>query len=409
VTTSVQLPGEPRDARVRWRRSLTAVLWVLAVGACAHLVARSYLQERYLIDFRALHDGATRFWDGVSVYDDPWFLLTPSGLLAMLPFGLLGPGAAFVLWNTLSIAAIVTGVVCALRIVGASLTGPVAAVTTLLLCVSESVTETLRLGNLNNSLLLALGAGFLLAELRGRVVLAGVLLGLSLALKPVLVLLLLLPLLRRGWRTVAWAISLPVALNVLGLALVPVPSDFFDVTVPNLLHARELWNNSLWAFGTYLDAPGWSILAARVLVLALAVTAVWRLRAIEDEVLRITTSYGVLVLATFLASSLSQAYYSLFLVPVLLTVVRAGSALRTPVAWLAVYLFGTQDSWQLPLPPEWTVHVGVSRWPIGWLVLFAVLVVWALRPATPRREEPAADPHRRIAARTPEPRGAIGK
>ena len=370
---------------------LTVVLWVLAVGACAQLVARSYLQERYLIDFRVLHEGATRFWDGASVYGDPCFLLTPSGLLAMLPFGLLGHGAAFVIWNTLSIVAIVTGVVCALRIVGAPLTGPVAAVTTVLLCVSESVTETLRLGNLNNSLLLALGAGFLLAELRGRVVLAGVLLGISLALKPVLVLLLLLPLLRRGWRTVAWAISIPVALNVLGLALVPVPSDFFDVTVPNLLHAREQYNHSLWAFGAYLGAPGWSVLAARVLVLVLAGMAVWRLRSLEDAVLRLTTSYGVLVLATFLVSSLSQAYYSVILLPLLLTVVRAGSALRSPVAWVAVYLFATQDSLRIPVPSGWDLHYGFGRFPVGWLVLFAVLVVWALRPATLRRKDPEAD------------------
>lgn len=397
----MQLRGEPPDGRVRWRRALTAVLWVLALGASAELVARSYLQDRYLIDFRALHDGATRFWDGTSVYGDPWFLLTPSGLLALLPFGLVGQGAAFVLWNTLSIVAVMTGVACALRLVGVPLTGPVAAVTTLLLCVSESVTETLRLGNLNNSLLLALGAGFLLAERRGRVVLAGVLLGLSLALKPVLVLLLLLPLLRRGWRTLGWAISLPVALNVLGLALVPVPSDFFDVTVPNLLQARELWNHSLWAFGAYLGAPGWSVLGARVLVLVLAGVAVWRLRLLDDAVLRLTTSYGVLVLATFLASSLSQAYYSLILVPVLLTVVRAGSALRSPVAWVAVYLFATLDSWRIPVPAGWDMHYGFGRFPVGWLVLFAVLVVWALRPATLRREELEADPHSR------EPRSAI--
>lgn len=386
----MQLRGEPREGRVRGRRALTTVLWVLALGACAQLVARSYLQERYLIDFRALHDGATRFWDGVSVYHDPWFLLTPSGLLAMLPFGLVGQGTAFVVWNTLSIVALVTGVVCALRLVGVPLTGPVAAVTILLLCVSESVTETLRLGNLNNSLLLAFGAGFLLAERRGRVVLAGVLLGISLALKPVLVLLLLLPLLRRGWRTLGWAISLPLALNVLGLALVPVPSDFFDVTVPNLLHARELYNHSLWAFGAYLGAPGWSVLAARLLVLALAGVAVWRLRSLEDVVLRLTTSYGVLVLATFLGNSLSQAYYSLILVPVLLTAVRAGSALRWPVAWVAIYLFATLDSWRIPVPPGWAMPYGLGRFPVGWLILFAVLVVWALRPATLRREEPGA-------------------
>lgn len=395
--------GEPRDGRVLWRRALTAVLWVLALGVSGRLVARSYLEERYLIDFRALHDGATRFWDGVSVYQDPYFLLTPSGLLAMLPFGLFGMDTAFVLWNTLSIAAVVAGVACALRLVGIPLTGPVAAVTTLLLCASESLTETLRLGNLNNSLLLALGAGFLLAELRGRVVLAGVLLGISLALKPVLVLLLLLPLLRRGWRTLGWAIAVPVVLNVLGLALVPAPSDFIDVTVPNLLHARESYNHSLWAFGAYLGAPGWSVLAARVLVLVLAGLAVWRLRLLEDAVLRLTTSYGVLALATFLASSLSQAYYSLVLLPVLLTVVRAGSALRSPVAWVAVYGFAIQDSLRIPVPPGWATHYGVGRFTVGWLLLFAVLVVWALRPATLRPEARGgrASPWRRAGTARP--------
>jgi arabinofuranan 3-O-arabinosyltransferase len=320
----------------------------------------------------------------------------------MTPFGLLGHGAAFAVWNTVSLAAAATGVVCALRVVGVRLTGPMAAGTILLVCVSESATSTLVLGNLNNSLLLALGAGFLLAELRGRTVLSGVLLGVSLALKPVLVLLLLLPLVRRGWRTLGWAISLPLFLNVLGLALVPVPSDFFDVTVPNLLHAREMWNNSLWAFGAYLHAPGWSVLAARVLVLVLAGIAVWRLRLVEDAVLRLTTSYGVLVLATFLASSLSQAYYSLFLVPLLLTVVRPGSALRTPVAWVAVYLFATQDSWRIPVPEQWAMTYGFGRVAVGWLVLFAVLVAWALRTAPVRRAQPdAAD---RVSGSVPVPR-----
>jgi arabinofuranan 3-O-arabinosyltransferase len=238
--------------------------------------------------------------------------------------------------------------------------------------------STLLLGNLNNSLLLALGAGFLLADVRGRTVLAGVLLGGSLVIKPVLVLLLLIPLLRRWWSTLGWAVSIPLALNVLGLALVPAPSHFFTVTVPHLLHGRVEWNNSLWAMGERFDLPGWSVVGCRLLVLALTVAAVWRLRHVEDAVLRNGTSYGVLVLGTCLTSSLSQAYYSLFLLPVLLTVVRAGSAVRTPAAWLAVYLFAAQDSWTLPRHPGWMEQFGHWRWTAGWVLLFAVLVTWAL-------------------------------
>ena len=368
-----QLPGRPAP-----RSAAIAVLWLLALGACAHLVVRSYAADRYVIDFHVLQDGATRFWDGGSVYSDPWFLLTPSGLLAMLPFGLLGPGAGFAVWNTLSICAVAAGIVCALRFVGAPLTGPAAAATTLVVCLSESLTSTLLLGNLNNSLLLALGAGFLLADLRGRTVLAGVLLGASLALKPVLVLLLLIPLLRRRWPTLCWAVSVPLLLNVVGLALLPSASDFFTVTVPQLLQGRRTWNNSLWSMGMHFGLPEWSIVASRVLVLVLMGIAVWRLRLVEDAVLRSATTYGVLSLGTFMASSLSQAYYSVLLVPLLVTVVRAGSAVRTPAAWVAVYLFAAPDSWAPDRHPGWTQDFGDLRWTAGWAILFAVLVAWTL-------------------------------
>lgn len=378
--------------RVAPRSVATAVLWLLAIAACAHLVVRSYVDDRYANDFHVLQDGATRFWDGGSVYSDPWFLLTPSGLLAMLPFGLVGPGVGFAVWNTVSICAVAVGIVCSLRFVGSPLTGPAAAGTTLVVCLSESLTSTLLLGNLNNSLLFALGAGFLLADLRGRTVLAGVLLGLSLAVKPVLVLLLLMPLLRRRWQTLGWAVAIPLCLNVLGLALLPSASDFFSVTVPHLLEGRRGWNNSLWGMGLTYELPGWSIAASRVLVLVLVGIAVWRLRRVEDEVLRSATTYGVLVLGTFLVSSLSQAYYSLLLVPLLITVVRAGSAVRTPAAWVAVYLFAAQDSWTPDRHPGWTEQFGVVRWTSGWTILFGVLVVWTLRaPRTGRDVGETAD------------------
>jgi arabinofuranan 3-O-arabinosyltransferase len=384
--SDVQLgPVPPTRLRDTPRRGLTAALWVVAVVACAQLVVRSYVQDRYLVDFRALHDGAVRFWDGVSVYADPWFLLTPSGLLAMLPFGLVGPDAAFVLWNTASIGAAAIGIACSMRLFGVKPSGPVAGAIVLLVCLSESLTSTLLLGNLNNSLLLALGAGFLLAERRRRWVLAGILLGLSLALKPVLVLLLLLPLLRRGWSTLGWALSVPLVLNVLGLALVPVRSDFLAVTVPNLLGGRESYNSSLWAVGTYFGVPGWAILGARLLVLVLAGVAVWRLRLLQDTALRLATSYGVLLLATCLASSLSQGYYSLFLLPLLAAAVRAGSAMRTPVAWVSVWLFAAQDSWALLGHPESSEAFRVYRYPLGWAVLLVVLVAWTLRRVPPER------------------------
>jgi hypothetical protein len=74
--SDVQLgPVPPTRLRDTPRRG--PVGWV-AVVACAQLVVRSHVQDRYLVDFRALHDRAVRFWHGVSVYADPRFLLTPA-------------------------------------------------------------------------------------------------------------------------------------------------------------------------------------------------------------------------------------------------------------------------------------------------------------------------------------------
>ena len=250
--------GSALSLRDRLRKPVppaAAVLWPLALAFFADLVLRSYSATRVIVDFGILHDGAVRLVHGQSVYSDPFFLLPPSGLFLVAPFGLLSAHTAFLIWNTLSILAAVIGVACAVRFAGLSIRGPVGAALLLVLSLSESLTTTLLLGNLNNCVLLALGSGYLLAERRGRPRLAGVLLGLSLAVKPVFVLVLLLPLLQRRWRTVGWAIAIPAVLNVAGFLLTPHRGDFLSIAVTNLLSARPGTNSSLWAMGVYWGVP----------------------------------------------------------------------------------------------------------------------------------------------------------
>jgi arabinofuranan 3-O-arabinosyltransferase len=93
---------------------------------------------------------------------------------------------------------------------------------------------------------------------------------------------------------------------------------------------------------------------------------------------------------TFLASSLSQAYYSLFLLPLLVTVVRAGSVMRSPVAWVAVCLFAGQVSWTFPGYPGLTHGFGVAQFTLAWALLFVVLVTWVLRSAPSSRPAPSS-------------------
>jgi hypothetical protein len=152
-------------------------------------------------------------------------------------------------------------------------------------------------------------------------------------------------------------------------------------------------------------------------VLALAVVLVWRLRNIVDPVVGFSASYGLCLLATWLAASLSEGYYSMLLVPVLLTVITPGSPVASPLTWFAVWLFGGLDRWDTGSSrnvdpefarPGWGGGGGPrwgnpferdvpndferSRWTAGWLLLYAVLVVWAFRthrsPPSQRSDDP---------------------
>ncbi|MCA0146416.1 glycosyltransferase family 87 protein [Blastococcus sp. LR1] len=358
---------------------LGAVLWTFAVVGIADLAYRSYVATRDDVDFRALYDGASRFVEGGSVYADPYFLLTPSGLLAMVPFGLLDRDAAFAVWNTLSLAAAAAGVALSLRFARVPLRSPMAAGLLLGLSLTPPLTQTLMFGNLNNSLLLALGAGCLLALRDDRRALAGVLLGLSLALKPLLVLVLVIPLLRRQWATVAWALALPAVLNVIGFLVTPFREDFLEVTVPALLSARPDFNSSLWAIGAFFDVPEPVVVVVRVLVVLGALLAAWRLRAADDPVLRLASAYGVLLLATFLSAALAQGYYALLLVPLLVTAGRPGSPLASPLAWIGVVLFAGGDEWKIAGSPDLVAAMTQVRPALGWALLLAVLAVAAFR------------------------------
>lgn len=373
---------QDRPARVP-----AAVLWPLALMSFANLVLRSYVEIRGDVDFEALHDGAVRFVEGTSVYAELTFLLTPSGLLTVAPFGLLDADTGFLVWNTLSLVAAVVGLGCALRLLDIPLRGPVAAGALLAFALSDSLTTTLLYGNLNNTVLLALGAGFLLAEQRDRPVLAGVLLGLALAVKPVLVLLLVIPLLRRGWATLGWSLAIPAVLNLVGFLLTPRREEFLTITVPNLIDARPDRNISVWAVGTFLGVPEVVLSVLRVTILVITLAVVWRLRHLPDRAVRLGVTSGVLLLATFLGASLSQTYYSLLLIPMLLTVVRVQSPMHSWVAWLGMYLFATSDSWALPDQPGLTEAYNRSQGLVGWALVFGVVVVWALRRRNPQPDD----------------------
>jgi arabinofuranan 3-O-arabinosyltransferase len=275
------------------------------------------------------------------------------------------------------------------------------------LAISETVTHTLEFGNINTVLAL-LEVASLLLQLQRRDIASGSVLGLALALKPVMGLLLVIPLLGRRWRAVAAAVAIPVVLNLVGYAVAPFQRDFLTVALPNLLHARPGNNSSLWAAGEFL---GWNhvlVLVLRVACVALACVVLWHQRHEPDERVWLGVVSGSLLLVTMLAASLSETYWSVLLLPLLLTVVRPSSPMHSWLAWVAVYLFASLDEW---IPRQHQAlgvdfqHLSVV---LGWGLLLTLTAVWAVRRSrTARMDQPAsptATP-RGLPAVTPSGRG----
>lgn len=361
---------------------VAAALWPLALLTYLHAVFVA-LDTPVDGDFRILHRAAVAFLHGREVYSDPEYVFPPSGLLLTSPLGWMGHDTSRVVFLLLGAVLAPVAGAGALRLMGRSWTGPAGVAVLFGLAISETVTSTLNLGNLN-TVLAALEVAALLLLLRRRDTPAGLVLGLAIAVKPVMGLLVLLPILRRRWRCAAVTAAVPVALNAVALPLIAAPEQFFRITVPNLLHARPGANSSLWASGTYLGTDPGVIVLVRCLVVAAAAFVLWRLRHERDSQVWLGTVSGALLLATFLAASLSEMYWSVLLLPLLLTALRPASPMHNPVAWVGVYLFATTDQWTPRGSTKISADYVQLRPTAGWLVLLLVLAGWAARrPAEP--------------------------
>jgi len=156
---------------------------------------------RAVLNFRRGWDIYNEHFDQV----DPHYLYPPGGTLLMAPFGYLPVDASrywFIFFNSV---AILLAAYFLLRLFKFSLASVAAPALLLAMFCTESVTNTLVFTNINGCILL-LEVLFFRWLLDGKVNnqwWAGVAIGLSLVVKPLLGPLLLLPLLNRQWRPLA--------------------------------------------------------------------------------------------------------------------------------------------------------------------------------------------------------------
>jgi len=375
-----------------------SVLWPLAILSVIH---RSYVLvfNRYITDdFAPVYRAVINFKFGWDIYNehfdyvDPHYLYPPGGTLIMAPFGYLPEVASrnwFIFFNAV---AILLAAYFLLRLFGFTLSSVAAPALLLAMFCTESVTNTLVFGNVNGVILLleVLFFRWLLDGNRNHEWWAGVSIGLTLVVKPLLAPLLLLPLLNRQWRVLGTAIAVPVAFNLAAWPLISDPMSFVTRTVPYIFSTRDYFNSSILGNGLYFGLPMGLILALRVVFALLGAATLWllyRYYRTRDPYFWALTSSGVLLLTSWLVLSLGQGYYSMMLFPFLMTVVLPNSVIRTWVAWLAVYGFLTMDRWLLWQIPSTGRALEYLKITYGWsLMVIVVFTALLFRYLDARRD-----------------------
>lgn len=368
---------------------LRTALWPIAIMSIIHrsyvLTSNGYITDDWAPVYRAVRN----FRAGVDIYNehfeqvDPHYLYPPGGTLLMAPFGYIDSEFAarnwFIVLNTLAII----GAACLLvRLFRFPLTSVALPALLTAMFVTESVTNTLVFTNINGVILLAevLFLRWLLDGRTNREWLAGIAIGLSLVVKPLLGVLLLLPLLNRQWRAVAAAIAVPVAFNAVAWPLVADRMNFVTRTLPYIFSTRDYFNSSVLGNGVYYGLPMWLIVALRLSFIVLAAGSLWLLYRYyreRDVLFWMLTSSGVLLITSWLVLSLAQGYYSMMLFPFLMTVVLPNSVLRNWPAWLATYGFLTLDRWLMwrwPTTGRFLEYMKITYgWSLMLIVVFCVL------------------------------------
>ena len=372
--------------RVDTPRMISMILWPISVMMIIHRSFFLAINGARTDDFTTVYNASLNFLNRRPVYAenyttvDPHYLYPPSGTLLMAPLSILNPQDARWMFIAVSVVVLIVCAYLLTRMFGYAASSWVLPAVLLFFFSTETVINTLVFTNFNAFVLLGMLV-FLLAlrsgdGLWGNDLWAGVAIGLTLAVKPVLAPLLLLPLLQRKWKPFVTALGIPLLLNVAAWPLIVDAKDFIVRTAPYLFASRDYYNSSISGNGAYFGVDGWLILVLRIAFVLMAAFSLWflyRYYRASDELLWLTTSSGVLLGTLFLVGSLGQGYYSMLLFPLLMTVFLPGSVMRNWPAWLAVYgcmsfdVF-TSIGWR-PLAR----YLEYNKVPLGWSLLMIVV------------------------------------
>ncbi len=358
----------------------TSALWCLVLLIGLFDVYQYYRRGLFGLDFAniltsdrtLLHHRAQ--WGKFDYLPGCLVLVLP---LAILPLRLARPilyvvqfvGAGYALWAVT-------------RITGRSLgSRPVAGVV-LLLVVAGQVGVVSNYENFT-LLLVPLAAAFFLCIDRGHTTAAAVVLGISLTIKPLLVPLLLVLLVRRLWRDLTVAVAIPVVLSCVALVAIALngsPDKFVHDVLNTVTSANSLVVNvSISGIGHILSLPVGVVDAVRV-VAGLACVAVCRQRWLRpiggpgEEAIWFTAP---LLVGMTLCFTFAWAYYAVLLLPlVIVTLERRDIGARTIQMGVALALL-------FPVLPEYHGYPNIRASDVLALIGLVMVVVGTalVRPA----------------------------
>jgi alpha-1,2-mannosyltransferase len=386
---------ESRGTAVREALLVTAAVWVLALALWLDVRFMGGILGRVSTDTMAVHGDFDTFWrsaraflEGRDVYDTGARLENlnpPLWVLLISPLGLLEPLVAyrFFVLVTLSVTvAYLAWVADELRLRAAwAIVGGV------MLILSSPLLATLALGQIYPFLALGLVASWM-ADRRGRPRTSGAVLGLVVALKPSLAPVLLWPLVRRRWGTVAAAVVAGAGATLVGVVVVGPGATLDWLRLLSSSPASPYWDNASLpsaAARLFTDNPyaqhaailPWAVLVAYALGIAAVALTAARARADAEAGL------WALVAASLLASPIAWHNYLVLLGPgILVLLARGGSA----PASLLLALQAIPGQW----PLLWNQWDTVAATLALTLYLYILLAHWfALLPAG---KEPAGAP-----------------
>ncbi|WP_433605581.1 glycosyltransferase family 87 protein [Dactylosporangium sp. CA-139114] len=388
--------------------------WVVLAGAYALLVQElvriSLTGQMHTMDNLLVVDAVRRLLGGGSPYESDRFLYPPSSVPFALVLTPLSDTQLERLFPWGLAVLLLVGWWAALRLFGVGLRSWLGVAGVAAFALFNPAVSVVELGNWTAPVAALMAVALLLMG-RGRWLAAGVVIGVSIAVKPMLVPIGLVFLLARKWRGLAAAAGIPVVACAVVTPLLPEPELFFTRTLPFLLGGQDEfarpYDSSLPAMLPRIGIDGAPLVVVRVAVLAVAVaTAVLRWRNGGDERLRLVDTSAIVMIGTFLVSTPAFGYYPLVvLLPLVASVVVRGSAARSVWFWVA--------SVPLVRPLQFIGvdfldggHAGYRQAakPLAWMVVAGtLLLVRTLRgdPAPPRPElpvQPAAREPERLAA-----------